>query len=98
MKPGTAPAKGPDAPKPSDQLQSNDPRSDAPIVPDAEFDSALPPLSGDLNAPLEAMAPLPAPTTQAPATPATATTPATTLAGDVLPPTGPSDPQLAQPL
>ncbi len=98
VKPGTAPAKGPDAPKPSDQRQSNDPRSDAPIVPDAEFDSALPPLSGDLNAPLEAMAPLPAPTTQAPATPATATTPATTLAGDVLPPTGPSDPQLAQPL
>ena len=37
---------------------------DAWIVPDAEFDKALPPLSGDLNAPLEAMpaAEQPAPT------------------------------------
>ncbi len=35
-----------------------DPQASAPIVPDAEFDKALPPLSGDLNAPLE---PMPAP-------------------------------------
>ena len=35
-----------------------DPQANAPIVPDAEFDKALPPLSGDLNAPLE---PMPAP-------------------------------------
>ncbi len=88
-KPGTAPAKGPSAPKPEDRpnsTQSADPRGDAPIVPEAEFDSALPPLSGDLNAPLEAM----------PNAPATTTTPA--VAGNVLPPTGPEDPQLAQPL
>ncbi len=30
-----------------------DPASDAQIVPDAEFEQAIPPLSGDLNAPLE---------------------------------------------
>ena len=57
-KPGTAPAKGPSAPKPEDRpaaSQASDPRTDAPIVPQAEFDSALPPLSGDLNAPLERM-------------------------------------------
>jgi len=34
------------------------PQANAPIVPDAEFDKALPPLSDDLNAPLE---PMPAP-------------------------------------
>lgn len=99
-KPGSAPAKGPTAPKPEDRLaetQSGDPRGDAPIVPEAEFDSALPPLSGDLNAPLEVMPSAPLATRPA-VTPATATQSATTATGDVLPPTGPEDPQLAQPL
>ncbi|HVF93767.1 MAG TPA: BamA/TamA family outer membrane protein [Sphingomonas sp.] len=60
-KPGTAPAQGPDAPssetRPSEQgtseAQSPDPQSNAPIVPESEFNAALPPLSGDINAPLE---------------------------------------------
>ncbi len=95
-KPGTAPAKGPDAKIPDD-AQATDPRNDAPIVPDAEFQSALPPLSNDLNAPLEPMLE-PLPSDAPPATSATAVTSATTATGDVLPPTGPEDPQLAQPL
>ena len=99
-KPGTAPAKGPSAPKPEDRpaaAQASDPRTDAPIVPQAEFDSALPPLSGDLNAPLETMPSADA-SSAAAATSPTATQSATTATGDVLPPTGPQDPQLAQPL
>jgi translocation and assembly module TamA len=36
---------------------------ESPIVPDAEFNNALPPLSNDINAPLEPMVPV----TQAPA-------------------------------
>ncbi len=99
-KPGTAPAKGPSAPNPEDRpaaSQASDPRTDAPIVPQAEFDSALPPLSGDLNAPLERMPSADA-SSAAAATPPTATQSATTATGDVLPPTGPQDPQLAQPL
>ena len=34
----------------------SDPAADQPIVPEAEFDKALPPLSSDINAPLEPMA------------------------------------------
>lgn len=51
-----------------------DPNADRPIVPDAEFNKALPPLSGDINAPLEPMPatpPLPEPDTLAPAQPDT---------------------------
>ena len=92
--PGTAPAKGPDAPDPQETpVPATD--ADAPIVPEAEFDAALPALSGDIDAPLETMAPLP------PATPTPAATPtpgASSATGDVLAPTGPLDPQLAQPL
>lgn len=65
------------------------------IVPESELDSALPPLSNDLNAPLEPMpadsappVPLPQPQPGAPAP----------QVGDVIPPVGPQDPQLAQPL
>ena len=65
-KPGTAPAQGPDAPKPrpgDNQTSAQpapgtpavDPQGNAPIVPDATFDAALPPLSNDINAPLEPM-------------------------------------------
>ncbi len=99
-KPGTAPAKGPSAPKPedrSDATRTTDPRGDTPIVPEAEFDSALPPLSGDLNAPLETM-PSPAASSAPAATAPTATQSATTATGAVLPPIGPQDPQLAPPL
>lgn len=41
-------------PTPPAATQSNDP----PIVPDAEFEKALPPLSNDINAPLEPMVPV----------------------------------------
>jgi translocation and assembly module TamA len=98
QQPGVAPAQGPDAPRPAatstpgaapSQADEN-----APIVPDSEFTAALPPLTNDLNAPLE---PLPAQAPAAPATPAHqadgVATPDTALA-----PTGPEDPQLAQPL
>jgi len=76
----------------------------APIVPDSEFNAALPPLSDDINAPLEAM-PSAAPVPDAPVArtspSAAATLPppsASDISGDVLPPIGPEDPQLAQPL
>ena len=94
--PGSAPAKGPDAPRAADR-HSSTPATDAPIVPDAEFNSALPPLSGDINAALEPMiadTPQTAPATQ----PATSSAPAVTASGDVLPPIGPNDPQLVEPL
>ena len=96
--PGSAPAKGPDAPRTDRQSSTPvSPATDAPIVPDAEFNSALPPLSGDINAALEPMiadTPQTAPATQ----PATPSTPAVTASGDVLPPIGPNDPQLVEPL
>jgi translocation and assembly module TamA len=57
------------------QVQPGEPQGD--IVPETEFDASLPPLSGDINAPLEAM---PA------ATPDTA---ATTPTQDVAPPAQP---------
>ncbi len=88
-KPGTAPATGPDAPRTDTESA---PQPEGPIVPEAEFDAALPPLSGDLDAPLE---PLPVDAgAPAPSSPTTsAAPPATTIA-----PTGPEDPQLAEPL
>ncbi len=74
-----------------------------PIVPDREFEAALPTLSGDINAPLEPMSsfdtkPAPLPQVQplpAPTAPATeAQRPAETLPDAVLP----EAPELAQPL
>jgi translocation and assembly module TamA len=94
-KPGTAPAKGPDAPTAEQRSDTGvaDPKGNAPIVPDAEFNQALPPLSNDINAPLEPMA-----SETTPVTPATDVTSATTATGAVLPPIGPEDPQLVVPL
>ena len=76
--PGTAPAKGPDAPRPTPTASptpapvaaNGQPMADAPIVPDAEFTAALPPIANDINAPLEPMAAQPpaAPTPGQPAT------------------------------
>ncbi len=91
-KPGTAPATGPDAPRPEASPtpgSEGDPGGDKPIVPESEFDAALPSLSGDINAPLE---PIPADTA---ATPPPIEPPVT---GEALPPVAPEDPQLAQPL
>ena len=99
QQPGTGPAQGPDAPKPQADGQSSA-QPAGPIVPDSEFNAALPPLSGDLNAPLEPMPqqgplqaapPSPVPPSSAP--PLFAPAPDAALA-----PVGPEDPQLAQPL
>ena len=97
-KPGTAPARGPSAPEPTPTptATSEQVEGEGPIVPDAEFNAALPPLvptlSGDINAPLE---PMPAATPTPSATP----TPGQPVAtGDTLTPIGPEDPQLAAPL
>lgn len=96
--PGTAPARGPDAPRPAVEAARTspvqDPQGDAPIVPDAEFDAALPPITNDVNAPLE---PMPTP----PATPATTAAEQAAkapIAEGTLPPDGVTDPVLAQPL
>ena len=114
--PGTAPARGPDAPKKavraaaSDNAIAVDPQGNAPIVPDAEFNSALPPLSNDINAPLEPM-PLDAAPAQRPtgsvAAAAAPSTPASPVAQSAaqapitpgaLPTPASVDPQLAAPL
>jgi translocation and assembly module TamA len=76
-KPGTGPAQGPDAPKEAVSQRGAADDATGPIIPDATFDAALPPLSSDLNAPLEPMpalsdAPLstvPAPVYETAATP-----------------------------
>ena len=90
-KPGTAPATGPDAPK-STPSATTTPGDDQ-IVPEREFDAALPPLSGDINAPLE---PMPSAATEPADTPPVASSVPDT--DTTLAPTGPEDPQLAQPL
>lgn len=74
-----------------------------PIVPDSEFDSALPTLSGDINAPLEPMSAFdakPAPTTQTPPlpTPNAPTTEAQVSAETLPDAVLPEAPELAQPL
>ena len=107
---GTAPARGPDAPKsqtPKSQTTqagsttgttTSDPAADAgPIIPDNAFDAALPPLSGDINAPLE---PIPATAARrSPSTPA-GTAQVQPIAGvaDTLPAAAAENPELSQPL
>jgi len=111
--PGKAPAQGPSLPREvREGTAQTDPQGDAPIVPDAEFNAALPPLSGDINAPLESMesmrasqpAAQPSPPVASPAPPIAATPlPAAQSAqplatGDAIGPIAPEDPVLAQPL
>ncbi|MEH3047161.1 autotransporter assembly complex protein TamA [Sphingomonas adhaesiva] len=91
QKPGTAPARGPDAPSAADAPAQVAP--EAPIVPDAEFDAALPAISNDINAPLE---PMPAASQPTAGQPATATQPP--IVPGQLPAVAPVDPVLAQPL
>ena len=113
--PGTGPAKGPAAPKPAQQstpdtgVQSgavDQPTLNKPIIPEPQFEAALPPLSADINAPLEAMpsdtttvspviAPTPASTTPIAGADAQALPP---VGGDVLPAAAVEDPELAAPL
>ncbi|TPG12809.1 autotransporter assembly complex protein TamA [Sphingomonas oligophenolica] len=96
--PGSAPGKGPDSPKPaatptpsaSDTEQAQ-PDPNKPIIPESDFDAALPPLSDDINAPLEAM-PVEA---AAPAAQATTIPPIT---GDALPAAAAENPELTAPL
>ncbi|MBB3692236.1 translocation and assembly module TamA [Sphingomonas sp. BK580] len=99
QKPGTAPAQGPDTPKPAEAAPSAD---STPIVPETEFDAALPPLSGDLNAPLEPIpadaAATPAPTAADPAQAPARAAAQQPITPGALPPAPPQDPQLAQPL
>ena len=109
-KPGTAPAQGPslsDAQRQGDDnATAGDPQGNAPIVPDAEFNAALPPLSGDINAPLESMSSMtkgqpqveaiPVPQTAPPLPAAQSAQPLAT--GDTIGPIAPEDSQLAQPL
>lgn len=105
--PGTAPATGPDAPEQATRPTAGQPGtasdSNAPIVPDAEFNAALPPLSNDINAPLEPL-PTDALTQRPPAVAGPQPTPEAQQAaqqplvpGEPAPPTA-ADPQLAQPL
>lgn len=75
------------------QAQSANPaagksQDDKPVVYDAEFDKALPPLSADMNAPLEPM--------PVPEQPASASAPI--VPPGTLPPPAPEDRQLEQPL
>jgi len=83
-------------PTPTATPAATDPQGDKPIVPDDQFDKALPPLSDDINAPLE---PMP---TELPAVQATqgtsAAAPATAADSETLTPPETEDPQLAQPL
>ncbi|RYD25221.1 MAG: hypothetical protein EOP89_09660, partial [Lysobacteraceae bacterium] len=61
--------------------------TEPPIVSDGEFDKALPPLSNDINAPLEPMIPVPVTATGIPVAPqpATPTTPASTTPAPTIP-------------
>ena len=92
QQPGSGPARGPSAPKPTPTPTPDAVAGEAPIVPDAEFNAALPPLSGDINAPLEPMPSAAAPLPNA----SPAATPVAT--SEALPPVTPADPQLAAPL
>ena len=96
--PGTAPARGPDAPRPDATPTPEEARAtDGSIVPEAEFDAALPPLSGAIDAPLEAMTPTPGTATPG-VTPTPTPTPAPAVSGDTLPTAGVLDSEIAQPL
>ena len=88
QQPGSGPARGPSAPRPQPSATptAGAVAGEAPIVPDAEFNAALPPLSGDINAPLEPM------TATEPQPVATPTAPGTLTAA------APADPALAAPL
>ncbi|WP_343528284.1 BamA/TamA family outer membrane protein [Sphingomonas sp.] len=112
-KPGTAPAQGPSLPDAQCQgtergqdVAATDPQGNTPIVPDSQFNAALPPLSGDINAPLEPMSSMATTQPQAPAIPAPQAAPPLPAAqgtqplatGDAIGPVTPEDPQLAQPL
>ncbi len=86
----------PGIPQNSGQASGSDVDPNAPIVPESEFNAALPPLSGDINAPLE---PMPAQAAAGPAStpPAAASAPLVNPDG-TLPAAAPESAELAQPL
>ena len=98
--PAAAPAKA----QPVDPVQAQpvDPDLGKEIVPDAEFDAALPKLSDDINAPLEAMPTVPVAQTPPAATPANPAIPANVAqmapGDDTLSPVAAENPELAAPL
>ena len=94
---------GPKAPEPDvSQIRRSDATTpstaDKPIVTDQQFDSAMPPLSGDINAPLETMAPAASHHAASPAafrcrsSPRRSDPPIPVDAASTLPPTGPGRP------
>ena len=111
--PGSAPIKGPKAILPGDRptpsatstpdstdaaAAQTDRNGNAQIIPEAQFDAALPPLSGDINAPLEPMpTESPAQATGTP-TPLPQTTTLPPATGDELPAVSPENPEIAAPL
>ncbi len=76
------------------QAQPVDPDQNQPIVSDPEFDAALPALSDDINAPLEAMPATIPPVATVPPTPADAVSPD----GQTLTPVAQAEPDLVAPL
>ena len=72
--------------------------TDAPIVPDSQFQKAVPPLDPDLSKPLEPLSTFQGPAPAAPGQPAAPPAPAVTASGTFPPVTEPADPALAEPL
>ena len=102
--PATAPAKGPASPRSAatpdrvdtsnqDGTSQTDAGTERPIVPDGDFNAALPPLSNDINAPLEPM-----PTAPASGSPATQPGVIAPVPTDAFPPAATENPDLAAPL
>ncbi|WP_390901799.1 BamA/TamA family outer membrane protein [Sphingomonas alpina] len=80
-------------------VEPAEPQADAPIVSDPDFDKALPQLSDDINAPLEAMPAAPAVQPTPVQTPSTQTSSTMPLAdADTLAPPPVEETELAQPL
>ena len=83
---GAAPQQVQSVPASPQAAQADDRAAEQPIVPEAEFDKALPPLSSDINAPLEPMTLEPVGTPP----PVTATQPATSAGVPAAPATAPA--------
>jgi len=83
------------APAPAPPPVPSPPASDTSIVPDSQFQKALPPLDPDLGKPLEPLPSLPAP---APGSTGSPPVPPVTPAGTFPPVAEPADPALSEPL
>jgi len=85
------------APLPPEPQSTVDPNGETPVILDKVFDAALPPLSGDINAPLEPM-PSTALTPKTPPAAPVTVEPAPEVEPGTLPPPAAPPPELAQPL